>query len=148
MHVLHFESKFMTLPLYLGATNIELGVLWNCVFFFFIFLPYISYEIRADVSCGIVDWENVRFLTPGYSLWPRILVFSFLQGTLEPALSPRKVIDIHQVQLAQEVPQDVEKLDYTLLMTVEMKNFLTTPWVWSEFPRQSLDSWIHDSENQ
>eukprot|EP00434_Breviolum_minutum_P007767 symbB.v1.2.006853.t1/scaffold408.1/size210514/11 len=37
-----------------------------------------------------------------------------------------KVIDIHQVQLAQEVPQDVDKLDYTLLMTVEMKNFLTT----------------------
>lgn len=38
-----------------------------------------------------------------------------------------KVIDIHQVQLAQEVPQDVDKLDYTLLMSVEMKNFLTTP---------------------
>lgn len=64
------------------------------------------------------------------------------------AVSPsaRKVIDIHQVQLAQEVPQDVDKLDYTLLMSVEMKNFLTTPWVWSELPRQSLDSWIHDSE--
>lgn len=55
--------------------------------------------------------------------------FFFSAGNFGMAVSPsaRKVIDIHQVQLAQEVPQDVDKLDYTLLMSVEMKNFLTTP---------------------